>query len=165
MSLRVRDAERADMAAVLAIYNDAVAHSTAIWNDVIVDLADREQWFETRTGAGFPVLVAETEEGVVGYATYGPFRPHDGYRHTAELSVYVAGGQRGRGIGAALLGALVERAEASDLRVLVAGIEAENAVSIALHRRHGFVETGRMPEVGRKFGRWLDLVLMQRRLG
>ncbi|WP_181700415.1 GNAT family N-acetyltransferase [Chthonobacter albigriseus] len=157
----IREGRESDLPAIMAIYNDAVANTTAIWNDALVDLPDRERWFQTRTGGGFPVLVAEREGAVAGYASYGPFRPFDGYRFTAELSVYVDGRFRGEGIGNGLLQALMAAARARGVHVLVAGIEASNTASLNLHKRNGFVEVGRMPEVGFKFGRWLDLVLLQ----
>lgn len=157
----VRDARAADAAAICAIYNHAVRETTAIWNDVEVDAANRAAWLAERQGAGFPVLVAEQGGAVVGYATYGPFRPHDGYRFTVENSVYVAEAARGGGIGRALMTALIERARKAGLHAIVAGIEAENAASIRLHAASGFVEAGRLPQVGTKFGRWLDLLFMQ----
>jgi phosphinothricin acetyltransferase len=160
----VRPAGHDDLPAILAIYNDAVVNTVAIFNDDLVDLADRRAWLEARRAGGFPVLVADLGGTVVGYASYGPFRPHQGYRLTAELSVYVAAPARGRGIGDRLLAALVAEAAERGVHVLVGGIEAGNHASIRLHARHGFVETGRMPEVAVKFGRWLDLVFMQRRL-
>jgi phosphinothricin acetyltransferase len=162
--LTIRPASPDDLPAILAIYNDAVVNTVAVFNDDLADLADRRVWFDARTGAGFPVLVAEAGGVVLGYATYGPFRPHQGYRNSAELSVYVAPDARGRGVGDRLLAALVREAEARGVHVLIGGIEAGNAPSIRLHARHGFVETGRMPQVATKFGRWLDLVFMQRRL-
>jgi phosphinothricin acetyltransferase len=158
----VRPATPADLPAILAIYNDAVVSTTAIWNDAMVDLAERTRWYEARLAGGFPVLVAEVDGAVAGYASYGAFRAFEGYARTSELSVYVEKDQRGGGIGRTLLGALVEEAEWRGVHVLVAGIEAGNTASIRLHEKAGFVETGRMPEVGRKFGRWLDLVWMQR---
>jgi phosphinothricin acetyltransferase len=154
-----------DLPGILAIYNDAVLNTVAIFNDDTVDLADRRAWFEARAAAGFPILVAaDGAGGVLGYASYGPFRPQQGFRHAAELSVYVAADARGRGIGDRLMTALVEEATRRGICVLIGGIEGENAASIRLHRRHGFEETGRMPAVAVKFGRWLDLVFMQRRL-
>ena len=161
MDVVLRDATCDDLPAILAIYNDAVLNTSAIWNEATSDLAGRRAWFDQRTGAGYPVLVAEVGGEIAGYATYGPFRPHDGYRHSAELSVYVATGRRGAGLGDRLLALLVERARAAGIHVLIGGIEAGNAGSIRLHARHGFVEAGRLPQVGAKFGRWLDLVLMQ----
>ena len=148
---------------ILAIYNHAVEHTTAIWNETVVDLENRRQWWRGRVEGGFPVLVAADEAGaVLGYASYGPFRAFDGYRLTAEHSVYVAEWALRRGVATALLRALETDARERGMHVLLGGIAAENAPSLFLHRRLGFVETARMPEVGRKFGRWLDLVFMQK---
>jgi L-amino acid N-acyltransferase YncA len=147
---------------ILAIYNHAVVNTTAIWNDVIVDLENRRQWWRGRTEAGLPVLVAGEGDAVLGYASYGPFRAWDGYRQTVEHSIYVAEGARRRGIASALLNALEERARAQGMHVMLGGIAAENEASIRLHLKHGFTEAARLPEVGQKFGRWLDLVFMQK---
>ncbi|PRD44012.1 N-acetyltransferase [Phyllobacterium phragmitis] len=162
MMPRIRHATEADLPAILAIYNDAVEHTTAIWNEKLVDLEDRRAWLKTRNESGFPVLVAERDGRTIGYASYGAFRPFDGYRHTAELSLYVDKSARGGGVGRLLLSELIEEAKRRNVHVLVAGIEAGNAASIGLHTSLGFKETGRLAEVGRKFDRWLDLVLMQR---
>ncbi len=163
--MQIRDALPTDAEGVMAIYNDAVTHSTAIWNEVLVDAPNRRQWMADRQAAGFPVLVAVDAEGhVLGYASFGPWRAFDGYRHTVEHSVYVHQGCRGGGIGKALMQALIERARALGKHVMVAAIEAGNTGSIALHQRLGFQQTGLMPEVGTKFGRWLDLVFLQLRL-
>ncbi|MDR6678286.1 GNAT family N-acetyltransferase [Pseudomonas oryzihabitans] len=162
MSLIVRDATPADLPAVLAIYNDAVANTTAIWNDNLVDLANRQAWFDLRAGQGYPILVAENASGeVVGYSSFGDWRPFDGFRHTVEHSVYVRNDQRGQGIGPRLMTVLIERARACDKHVMVAAIESGNLASIRLHERLGFLTTGQMPQVGTKFGRWLDLTFMQ----
>jgi L-amino acid N-acyltransferase len=161
----VRPAASEDLPAILAIYNEAVLNTTAVWNWHAVDLANRRAWLEARTGQGYPVLVAEDETGgAIAYASFGDWRPFDGYLHTVEHSIYVAPGARRRGIGAALLEALIEEARGLDKHVMLGGIEAGNEASLALHRRLGFVETARMPEVGRKFDRWLDLVFLQKRL-
>lgn len=156
----IRPAEAGDGPALLAIYNDAVLNTTSIWNETPSDLDGRLQWLAERTGAGFPVIVAEIDGAVAGYATYGPFRPHEGYRHTAELSIYVRADVRGRGVGRALLTALIDIARAAKVHVLVGGIEANNAASIALHASLGFETAARLPQVGAKFGRWLDLQFM-----
>lgn len=162
MSLIVRDATPADLTAVLAIYNDAVANTTAIWNDNLVDLANRQAWFDLRADQGYPILVAENASGeVVGYSSFGDWRPFDGFRHTVEHSVYVRNDQRGQGIGPRLMTVLIERARACDKHVMVAAIESGNLASIRLHERLGFLTTGQMPQVGTKFGRWLDLTFMQ----
>lgn len=158
----IRPASPDDLPAILAIYNHAVEHTTAIWNETLVTLEDRRAWMEARLAQGYPVLVADEGEGAIGYATFGDWRPHQGYRHTVEHSVYVAEGARRRGLAGQMMAALFEEARARDKHVMLGGIAADNEVSLALHRRLGFAETARMPEVGRKFGRWLTLVFMQK---
>lgn len=160
--MQIRPARDADVLALLRIHNEAVAHSTAIWDETPVDLADREAWFAERTAAGFPVLVAERDGEVGGYATYGPWRPKTGYRHTVENSVYVHPDHQGHGLASGLLDVLLELARGDDdVHRVVAMIEASNTLSTGLHERRGFREVGRMGEVGTKFGRWLDLVILQ----
>ncbi len=162
MSHEIANASEADLPGILAIYNDAVESTTAIWNETLVDLANRRAWLAERTVAGFPVLVARDAAGLVlGYASYGTWRTIEGFRHTVEHSVYVRADQRGKGLGPLLMQALIERARTAELHVMVAAIESQNAASIRLHQRLGFVTTGQMPQVGRKFGRWLDLTFMQ----
>ena len=154
----LRDASPADIPRITEIYNHAVVHTTAIWNDQVVDEANRLAWLQERQQAGYPVLVAVTPAGdVAGYATFGPWRAWDGYRHTGEHSVYVHPACQRQGIGLVLMQGLIERAHAQGKHVMVAGIEAGNAGSIALHTLLGFETTGVMKEVGTKFGRWLDL--------
>jgi L-amino acid N-acyltransferase len=160
----VRAAGEAELPGILAIYNHAVEHTTAIWNDVLVDLENRRDWWRARTQAGFPVLVAVEGDAVLGYASYGPFRPFDGYRQTVEHSVYVAESARRRGVARALLQALETEARRAGMHAMIGGVAADNAPSLKLHQKLGFVETGRMPEVGQKFGRWLELVFMQKLL-
>lgn len=162
--MEIRDATTADAAGIADIFNDAVRTTTAIWMDDVVDVENRVAWLSARQGAGFPVLVAVQGDQVLGYATFGDFRPHDGYRGTVENSVYVHRDARGQGVAQSLLAALLPPARALGKHVMIAGIAADNDVSIRLHARLGFVETARMPQVGQKFGRWLDLVFMQLRL-
>lgn len=158
----LRDAVTADIPGITQIYNDAVTNTTAIWNESVVDEANRTAWLEDRRRAGYPVLVAIGEGGeVAGYASFGDWRAWEGYRHTVEHSVYVRSGQRGKGVGAALMLALIERARDCGKHVMVAGIEGQNAASVRLHERLGFVKTGHMKEVGTKFGHWLDLAFFQ----
>lgn len=159
----IRDAVDADLPVICDILNDAIHTGTAVWSWTPTTLEARRAWLAERTGRGFPVLVAadEGDGPVLGFASYGDFRPWEGYGHTVEHSIYVAAHARGRGLGCDLLDAVIARARAQRKHAMVAGIEAGNAVSIALHRHAGFAEVGRMPEVGRKFDRWLDLVLMQ----
>ena len=158
----IRDALETDLPALRDIFNDAVLNTTAIWMDNVVDLANRQAWFAARAQQGYPILVAENADGeVVGYASFGDWRPFDGFCHTVEHSVYIRADQRGKGLGPQLLTALIERAKACDKHVMVAAIESGNAASIGLHQRLGFTITGQMPQVGCKFGRWLDLTFMQ----
>ena len=158
----IQDASEADLPGILAIYNDAVLNTTAIWNETLVDLANRQAWLTERNAAGFPVLVARNAAGeVLGYASYGTWRSIEGFRHSVEHSVYVRNDQRGQGLGPLLMQALIERAQAAGLHVMVAAIESQNSASIRLHERLGFTISGQMPQVGRKFGRWLDLTFMQ----
>ena len=160
--MNIRAAVDGDAETIAEIYNDAVLNTTAIWNENQVDGANRAAWIHSRQQAGFPVIVAtDDRDRVLGYASYGDWRPWDGYRHTVEHSVYVTEASRGKGIGAALMQRLIELATADKKHVMVAGIESENAPSIGLHKKLGFTEAGRMREVGCKFGRWLDLTFLQ----
>ena len=163
-SPRLRDAVEADLAAIRDIYNHAVEHTTAIWNETLVDVDNRRQWWNARTAKAYPVLVAERDGKVAGYASYGDWRAFDGYRHTVEHSVYVDKDFRGFGIGEQLMRALIERAAAGNIHVMIAGIEAQNAASIRLHEKLGFRVVGTFSEVGIKFGRWLDLTCMELRV-
>jgi phosphinothricin acetyltransferase len=158
----VRDATRADLPAILAIINEATLNTTAVWGLTPTTLEARLAWWQERTAAGFPVLVAAEGDAVLGFASYGTFRPWEGYRYTVEHSVYVDAAARGRGVGRVLLGALIAHATAGGRHVMVAGIAADNAVSIRLHAAFGFTTVGTLAQVGRKFDRWLDLLFMQR---
>lgn len=163
-TVTLRDATEGDMPAVRDIYNHAVEHTTAIWNETLVDVKNRLEWLKARQARGFPVLVAEKDGRVAGYASYGDWRAFDGYRHTVEHSVYVDKDHRGLGIGEGLMLELIARAAKADIHVMIAGIEAENAASIRLHKKLGFRTTGNFQEVGTKFGRWLDLTCMELRI-
>jgi L-amino acid N-acyltransferase YncA len=161
--MQIRLAIDADLDAILAIHNDAIAHSTAIWTDAAVARGEREDWLAARTLAGDPVLVAVDEEtsAVAGYATYAQWRAKYGYRHTVEDSVYIAEPYQGKGIGRALLVELIDRARQDGHHVMLADIESGNAASIGLHESLGFVTAGRLREIGTKFDRWLDLTILQ----
>ncbi len=162
MKFELRDARPDDAPGIAAIYNDAVANGTAIWNERLVDEADRCAWLDARQREGWPVLVACGAAGqVLGYASYAGFRAFDGYRHTVEHSVYVRTDCRGAGLGRALLLALIGRAQQRGKHAMVAAIEAGNQASLRLHERCGFQRAGTLAQVGTKFGRWLDLAFMQ----
>lgn len=162
--MQIRPATAADLPAILAIYNEVILNSTAVYRDEPFDLANRQAWFAERQARGWPVLVAEVDGLVAGFASYGDFRSYPGYRFTVEHSVHLAPAFRGHGIGSRLVEALLPLAAAQGLHVMVASIDAENQGSIRFHEKLGFTEVARMPEVGFKFGRWLDMVLMQRRI-
>lgn len=160
--MEIRDARPQDAEAIAAIYNHAVAHTTAVWNNHQVDGDNRRAWMSDRQRAGYPVLVAAGDDGApLGYASFGDWRAFDGYRHTVEHSVYVRADQRGAGLGRALMLALIARARALGKHVMVAAIEAGNTGSIRLHETLGFEQVGLMREVGTKFGTWLDLAFLQ----
>ena len=164
MSLVVRPAVEADLPAILAITNDAIRNGTALWTITPATLQSRRDWMAERLAEGFPVLVAERAHGVVGFGSYGRFRPHEGYARTAEHSLYVDEAARRAGVGRALLRALLEAATRGGMHVMIGGIDAQNAASITLHERAGFTRSALLLQVGRKFDRWLDLLFMQKRL-
>ncbi|TKA98322.1 N-acetyltransferase [Cereibacter changlensis] len=162
--MRVRDAVAGDAEGIARIYNDAVLTTTAILNEGAVDAENRIGWMEMRRGQGYPVLVAEHEGRVIGYASFGDWRPFDGFRATVEHSVYVAAEARGQGVARALMTELTERARGCGKHVMVAAVTSENEASLRLHRALGFREAAVLTEVGQKFGRWLDLVFLELRL-
>ena len=162
--MEVRDAAEEDLAALVAIYNDVIATSTATYTTALVTLEDRRQWWRARVAAGYPVLVAVDESGVSGFATFGDFRPWPGYRFTVEHTVHVRSDRRGGGVGTRLLEALFPRAAALGKHMMIAGVDAANVASIRFHERLGFERAGCLREVGHKFDRWLDLVFLQRRI-
>jgi L-amino acid N-acyltransferase len=160
--MAIRPANEQDIPAITAIYNEIVASSNAVWTEKRDTEADRLAWMTARRELGYPVLVATEGTAVVGYGTFGDFRAWPGYRYSVEHSVYIHSDHRGHGLGRLIVGELVSAATALGKHVLIAGIDGGNQASIRLHASMGFAEVARMPEVGRKFGRWLDLVFMQR---
>jgi L-amino acid N-acyltransferase YncA len=155
-------ATRENLPGILEIYNEVIRTTTAVYSDREVTLEDREKWLDAKRGAGFPVLVAADSSGVVGFGTFGEFRAWPCYRLSVEHSVHVRADFRRRGAGRALVLALIDAAGAAGKHVMIAGIDAENVNSISLHESLGFEVVGHFREVGRKFGRWLDLKFMQR---
>ena len=158
--MEIRPAAAADAVAIASILNALLPTTTIEWTETPHSVAGVLAWLDEHD----TVLVAEDGGAVVGVAAYGPFRDivkRPGYRFTVENSVHVRADRWGTGTGRALMVALVEAARASGKHVMVAAIDGENEASIRFHERLGFVEVGRMPEIGAKFGRWLDLVLLQ----
>ena len=160
-NVTIRDATVADLHDVVTIFNQVVTQTTAIYDEHPSTLEQRHLWFESRRAGGFPVLVAELDRQVIGFASYGDWRSRWGYRHTAEHSVHVHAEHRGRGVGRALVAALLSRARSAGVHVMIGAIDAANAGSLRFHKRLGFEQVGHYREVAHKFGRWLDLVSVQ----
>jgi phosphinothricin acetyltransferase len=160
----VRPAEPADLPGILAIYNDVIATSTAIYSFDPSTLDERRAWLSARREGGYPVLVAADASDVLGFASFGEFRARPGYAWTVEHSLHVRADRRRAGIGSALLSELVVCARELGKHALVGGIDATNEASLRLHERFGFERVGHLKQVGRKFERWLDLVFVERLL-
>lgn len=159
----IRPATAADLPGILAIYNDAVLNTTATYDYEPRTLAQREAWFADHQRDNYPVFVAADAEGrVLGWSSLNPYHSRPGYRFTADNSIYVAADQRGRGVGRRLLAPLLDAARERGLHAIIAVIDADNEVSIRMHAAFGFEPVGRFKEVGFKFGRWLDVVYMER---
>ncbi len=166
MTPAIRPAKPTDIPAITRIYAHAVDTGTASFELAPPDEVEMARRMSTLLDGGFPYLVAEVDGRIAGYAYAGLYRERPAYRFTLEDSVYIAPDAQGRGIGSALLPALVEVSAARGFRQMVAVIgDSEQVASIALHARTGFYYVGTFPHVGFKFGRWLDTVLMQRPLG
>jgi L-amino acid N-acyltransferase YncA len=160
----IRDATNADLPVILAIYNDVVANTTAIYDERPSTLDERQTWFDGRRRQGLPVLVAELDGEVVGFSSFGEWRSRWGYRYTVEHSVHVRADCRGRGYGRALIEALFPRAAALGMHVMIGHIDSAAAASLRLHEKLGFTMVGTFPEVARLRDGWLSLVAVQRRI-
>ena len=148
-------------AAILEILNEAIAHSTALYEYRARTPASMLAWFADKDAGRFPVICAEEAGVLVGFATYGTFRARAAYKYTVEHSVYVHKDHRGRGIGTALMRELIAAAREQQYHVLVGGIDIANRTSVAMHERLGFTYAGTVREAAYKFGRWLDLGFYQ----
>jgi L-amino acid N-acyltransferase YncA len=167
MTPAIRPVEISDIPAITRIYAHAVEHGTASFELTPPDEAEMSRRFDDLTGRGFPYLVAEVDGVLAGYAYVGPYHARPAYRLTVEDSVYIAPHMHRLGVGRALLEALIEAAQQSGFRQMIAviGDSTKQAASIGLHAAHGFRHVGILENVGFKHGRWLDSVLMQRELG
>jgi len=161
--VEIRLAQHDDSEAIRQIYNLEVSTSTVTFDLVPRTTADQLQWLEARSGA-HAVIVAEVDGEVVGFASLSAFRDRPAYNSTVENSVYVRADRRGTGVGSALLGELVSLAAQHGFHTVIARIVGGHDASIGLHQRLGFEVVGTEREVGRKFGKWLDVVVMQRML-
>lgn len=163
----IRPATEADVPEILELYNARIADDTGLWTETLQTLEERTAWFARQRQRGDGAYMAELDGAVVGFASYGDFRNTDlwpGYRFSCENSVHVAETVHGRGIGRALMERLITHAADAGKHSMIAAVDGENEGSVTFHERLGFEVVGRLPELGWKFDRWLDLILLQRRL-
>jgi phosphinothricin acetyltransferase len=162
---QIRPAMRSDCPAILEIYNEAVLTTTASYDYEPRTLEHRLQWYDAHERDGYPMFVAEDMEGrVVGWSALNKYHDRIGYRFTTENSIYIAEAYRGKGLGKRLLEPLIDAAQAKGMHAIIACIDAANDVSVKLHARYGFETVGHFKQVGFKFGRWLDVVYMEKLL-
>ncbi len=164
MEIKIRDYQKQDCLAVLTIINDAILNSTALYDYNVRTLATQEAIFEEKLQKGFPVIVAELNNEVVGFGYYSEFRFREAYKFTVEHSVYANKNCIGKGIGKLLLTKLIERAKQQNLHTMIGVIDSENRNSIDFHKRFGFEEVGFIKDSGFKFDRWLHSVFVQKML-
>jgi phosphinothricin acetyltransferase len=158
----IRPARPDDAAGILTILNPIIAETTITFSARRLSDADIRDTLTDHHGWNAPYLVAESDGAIAGYAKYGPFRAGDGYTRTAEITVHLAADARGQGTGRRLVGALEDHARGAGLHSLIAGISSENASAVEFHTKLGFEHVGLVPQAGYKFGRFIDLVLMQK---
>jgi phosphinothricin acetyltransferase len=159
--VQIRHATETDLPEILAIYNEVILHTTAVYEYEPHTLEMRKQWFKAKQEQGFPVFVAIDNGGIIGLSSIGPFRAWAAYKYSVENSIYVAAAYRGKGIGKLLLPPLIDSAIQLKLHTIIAGIDATNDASLKLHEFFGFREVAHFREVGFKFNRWLDLKFLQ----
>ena len=159
--IHVRDATENDLPAILAIYNEVIVNTTAVYDYEPHTLDMRTAWFNTKKEQGFPVFVAAENGKILGLSSIGPFRTWAAYKYSVENSVYVASEARGKGIGKLLMPPIIEAAKQMGMHSIIAGIDAGNDASMQLHRHFGFEEVAHFKQVGWKFERWLDLKFLQ----
>ena len=159
--ITIRPAREADLPEILDIYNHVILNTTAVYSYQPHTLDMRKSWYESKIRDGHPVIVAEDGGRVVGLSTFAPFRIWPAYKYTVENSVYVAAGERGKGIARMLMTPLIGEARSRGYHAIIASIDSTNEASLRLHRSLGFEEVAHFREVGYKFGRWLDLKFLE----
>ena len=159
--VNIREANESDLTAILNIYNEVILNTTAVYSEQPHTIQMRTDWYRDRVNNNFPVYVAVINNEVAGFCSFGHFRIWPCYRYTVETSVYVDVAHRGKGISKIMVQALIIRAKEMKLHAMIAGISADNTVSINLHQSLGFIEVAHFKEVGFKFDRWLDLKFLE----
>jgi phosphinothricin acetyltransferase len=162
--VNIRRAQRTDVPAMREIFNEVLRNSNSIYREEEVTLEERYAWFDEKLEHGFPIFGAYEGDHLIGYAGYGTWRAAQGYRKSVELTIYVDQKFRGVGIGSALMKTIIDHAKTDGYHVMIGAIDAANQQSIEFHKRFGFVEVARMPEVALKNDQWLTLVFMQKLL-
>ena len=159
--IKIRNAKEKDVPAILAIINYEILHSTVIYDYEERSLATQLAWYQQKKKDKMPVLVADHKSEVVGFATFGIFRPWAAYQFSIEHSIYIHKNARGMKIGNQLMVELIKIAKARKYHIMIAGVDTSNEGSYHFHKKFGFKEIGRFEQVGFKFGKWLDLIFMQ----
>jgi len=162
--MKIRLAERTDVPAMREIFNEVLRNSNSIYRENEVTLEDRYAWFDEKIEHGFPIFGAYEGDQLVGYAGYGAWRAAQGYRKSVELTIYVDRKFRGAGFGSELMKTIIDQAKVDGHHVMIGAIDSDNQQSINFHKRFGFTETARMPEVALKNNKWLTLIFMQKLL-
>jgi len=157
----IREATPKDVADILEIYNDAILHTSAVYTYKPQTLENRQDWYKQKMDAGYPVLVNEQDGKAAGFATFGPFRDWPAYKYSIEHSVYVDKRYRKKGIASSLMKEIIAIAKEREYMTMIAGIDAANEKSIAMHEKYGFVHAGTIKNAGFKFNQWRDLAFYQ----
>jgi phosphinothricin acetyltransferase len=160
----IRHVTENDIDQILAFWNHEIRETLITFNSAEKSYADMQSLLRQKRAENQPFLVAEQNDEIIGFATYGQFRGGIGYRHTAEHTVVLAPNARGKGTGRQLMSAIEEHAKMQGFHSMWAGVSGGNPDAVTFHKRVGYVEGALLPEVGFKFGRWLDLILMQKHL-
>jgi phosphinothricin acetyltransferase len=157
----IRNATEEDLSRILEIYNHAILNTTAIYDYKPHTIDDRKNWYEDKKKAGCPLIVFEEDNEVVGFATFGSFRPFPAYKYSIEHSLYVHKDYRNKGIATSLMKELIKISNEMEYAIMVAGIDSQNTTSISLHETLGFKYCGTIKKAGYKFGKWLDVMFYQ----
>ena len=161
MITSIRPAQEKDVSKILDIINYEILNSTVVYDYNERTYNQQLQWYKNKIKTHFPVIVSEIDDKVVGFGTYGIFRPWDAYKHSLEHSIYVEKDFRSQGIGKILMTELIKLAKKEGYHTMIAGVDAANNKSVEFHKKFGFKEIGVFKEVGYKFDKWLDLIFMQ----